>query len=118
MQEEDILEQFTKKEDISRIFDLVTSKSIVKTQHFYNRLIMRDLSEELVDQILLQKEKIKLIDRRKHKKDIGYDLYYELSNSQTLKLCFIKLEDKTLLINAILRHRKWQGSIRHLNRRG
>ena len=57
MQEEDILEQFTKKEDISGIFDLVKSKKIVKTQHFYDRLIMRDLSEELVDKTLHKKIK-------------------------------------------------------------
>ncbi|MFH1592378.1 MAG: hypothetical protein ABIB47_03350 [Candidatus Woesearchaeota archaeon] len=78
---------------------------------------MRDLDEDLVDDTMPQKDKIKLIDKRKHKKDIGYDLYYELSNSRTLKLCFIPLDNKTLLINAILRYQKWQGSIRPLNRR-
>ncbi len=117
LNEDDILEQYTKNEDINKIFDLVTNKKIVKTRHFYNRLIMRDLPEELVDKTLPQKDKIKLIDKRKHKIDVGYDFYYELSNSQTLKLCFIPLNDKTLLVNAILRHRKWQGSIRQLNRR-
>lgn len=117
LNEDDILGQFTKKEDILRIFNLIKSKRIIKTSHFYDRLIFRDLSEELVDKTLSQKEKIKLIDKRKHKREIGYDLYYELSNSRTLKLCFIPLDDKSLLINAILRHRKWQGSIRHLNRR-
>ncbi len=115
--EDDILKQFTKKEDILKIFDLIISKKIVKTQHFYDRLIMRDLSEELVDKTLPQKDKIKLIDKRKHKRDIGYDLYYEISGSRTLKLCFIPINNKSLLINAILRHRRWQGSIRLLNRR-
>jgi hypothetical protein len=116
--EEDILEQYTKKEEILRIFNLINSKKLVKTPHFHDRLIMRDIPKELVDKTLPQKDKIKLIDKRKHKKDIGYDLYYELSGSRTLKLCFIPLNNKTLLVNAILRHRRWQGSIRALNRRG
>lgn len=118
LDDSDILEKYTKKEDINKIFGLITRNKIIKTQHFYDRLIMRNLSEELVDKTLSQKDKIKLIDKRKHKIDVGYDLYYELSGSQTLKLCFIPLNDKTLLINAILRYRKWQGSIRHLNRKG
>ena len=117
LNEDDVLEQFTGKEDILKIFHLINSKKIIKTQHFYDRLLMRDLSEELVDETFPQKDKIRLIDKRKHKRDIGYDLYYELSGSRTLKLCFIPLDNKTLLINAILRHRKWQGSIRALNRR-
>ena len=117
LNEDDILEQFTKKEDIFKIFNLIKNKRIIKTHHFYDRLIFRDLSEELVDKTLPQRDKIKLIDKRKHKKDIGYDFYYKLSGSKTLKLCFIPLNNKTLLINAILRHRKWQGSIRFLNRR-
>lgn len=117
LNEDDILKQFTRKEDILKIFHLINSKKIVKTPHFYDRLLMRDLSEEIIDETFPQKDKIRLIDKREHKKDIGYDLYYELSGSRTLKLCFIPLDNKTLLINAILRHRKWQGSIRHLDRR-
>lgn len=117
LNEDDVLEQFTKKEDILKLFNFIRSKRIIKTPHFYDRLIFRDLDEELVDKTLPQKEKIKLIDKRKHKTDIGYDFYYELSGSRTLKLCFIPLNNKTLLINAILRHRKWQSSIRFLNRR-
>ena len=116
LSEDDILEQYTEKKDISRIFDLIKSKKIIKTRHFYERLIFRDLSEELVDKTFSQKDKIKLIDKRKHKKDIGYDLYYELSGSRTLKLCFISLKKVILLVNAILRHRRWQGSIRFLRR--
>ena len=117
MQEDEILEQYTKKEKIKEVVDLITLKQIIKTSHFYKRIIERDIQEELIDKTLLSIEKIKLIDKRKHKKDIGYDLYYELSNSQTLKLCFIPLQDKTLLVNAILRYRKWQSSIRLSSRR-
>lgn len=116
LNEDDILEQFTKDEDILGIFNLINNKNIVKTKHFYNRLLMRDLDERLVDETLFQKDKIKLVDKRKHKNDVGYDLYYELSGSKTLKLCFILLQDKILLVNAILRHRKWQSSIKFLNR--
>ena len=114
---DDILEQFIDRKEILNIFDLINSKRIIKTEHFYDRIILRDLSEELVDETFPQKNKIKLVDKRKHKKDIGYDLYYELSGTRTLKLCFIPLNNKVLLVNAILRHRRWQGSIRALNRR-
>ena len=117
-EEDEILEQFTKGEDICKIFNLIKSKKIIRTEHFYDRLIFRDLDEELINKTLFQEDKIKLIDKRQHKKDIGYDLYYELSGNKTLKLCFIILKDKVLLVNAILRHRRWQSSLRFLNRRG
>jgi len=112
-----ILKQYTKKEDIDRIFGLIKNKKIIKTRHFYDRLILRDLSEELIDEIFPQKDRIKLIDKRKHKRDIGYDFYYQLNGNRTLKLCFIPLKNTGLLINAILRCRKWQSSIRFLKRR-
>ena len=118
MYEDKILEQYTEKEDIKRIFKLVIKNKIIKTEHFYRRILERDVSEELVDKTLHKLEIVKLIDKRRHTQDVGYDLYYELSSSQTLKLCFIPLFDKTLLVNAILRHRKWQSSLRELRRRG
>ena len=117
LDEDEILEQFTSEENILNIFNLIKSKPIFKTKHFYERIIIRNLDENLINQTFPQKGKIKLIDKRKHKKDIGYDFYYELSRNQILKLCFIPLDNKTLLVNAILRHRKWQGSLRTLNRR-
>ena len=115
LDEDNILKQFTRKEDILKIFNFIKSNRIIKTSHFHDRLLMRDLSEELVNKILPQKDRIKLIDKRKHKKDIGYDLYYELNKTQTLKLCFIHSSNKILLVNAILKHMKWKSLIRHLN---
>lgn len=115
--EDDILEQYTEKGEINKIFNLIKNSRIIKTSHFYNRIILRDVPEELIDKTFPLVEKIKLIDKRKHKKDIGYDLYYKISNTRTLKLCFIPLKNKTLFVNAILRYRKWQGSIRTLDRR-
>ncbi len=116
MIEDEIVNQFTKKEDILNIFNLIKSRKIIKTKHFYDRLIFRDLEEELVDKTFPKFEKIKLIDKRKHKNDFGYDLHYKLSRSRTLKLCFIPIDDKSLLINVILNHRRWQNSIKTLGR--
>lgn len=115
MEGDEILEQFIKRGDILKIFSLIKSKKIIKTKHFYDRLLFRDLDERLIDKIFPQKEKIKLVDKRKHRKDVGYDLHYKLSRNRTLKLCFILLDNKTLFVNAILRHRKWQGSVKTLS---
>ncbi len=112
-----ILRQYTKKEDIEKIILLVKNKKIIKTSHFFDRILFRDLEEKFVDEIVPLFDKVKLIDKRKHRKDIGYDFYYELSKSRTLKLCFIPLKNKVLLINAILRHRKWQNSIKILKKK-
>lgn len=117
LKEDDILEQYTEKEQINEIFNLIKKNKIIKTSHFYERIILRDIPEEFIDKTFPLVEKIKLIDKRKHKKDFGYDLYYELSNSKTLKLCFIPLKNITLLINAMLRYRKWQGSLKFLSRK-
>lgn len=114
--EDEIIKQFTKKNDILKIFNLINSKKIIKTKHFYDRLIFRDLNEGFVNRIFPQKEKIRLVDERKHKKDTGYDLHYKISRNRTLKLCFIPLDSKTLFVNAILIHRKWQNSIKFLSK--
>lgn len=39
LNEDDVLEQFTKKEDILKIFNLINNGKIVKTPHFYDRLL-------------------------------------------------------------------------------
>ena len=70
--ENEILEQSAKKEDIIKIFNLVNSNKIIKTQHFYDRIFLRDVPEELVDQTLPLIDKVRLIDKRQHKRDIGY----------------------------------------------
>ncbi|MBR9701721.1 hypothetical protein GOV13_02255 [Candidatus Pacearchaeota archaeon] len=111
--EDEIAKQYTNDEEIKEIVKLIKGKRIIRTEHFFIRIYQRDVEEEFIDEILPQFEKVKLIDKRKHKKgDIGYDLYYELSNSRTLKLCFILKGNKVLLVNAILRLRRWQSHLR------
>jgi len=113
MQEDSIIKQYIKEEEIKEILKIFQNKTIKKSPHFHIRIIQRDISERLINETFPLFKKIKLIDKRKHKKgDLGYDLYYKLSNSKTLKLCFIVKNKKILLVNAMLRHRKWQGSIR------
>ena len=56
LDEDEILEQFTNEEDILKIFNLIKSKPIIKTKHFYERLILRDLVENLINQIFPQKD--------------------------------------------------------------
>lgn len=108
----EILEQYTNKNKITEIFELINKNKMIKTRYFYDRILFRNIDEELIDQTLPLSEKIKLINKRKHKKDVGYDLHYELESLKTLILSFIPLNDKTLLINAIIRYRRWQSSIR------
>jgi hypothetical protein len=112
-----ILNQYSKEEDINQISKKIIESNIIKTTHFHERIIIRNIPELLVDETLPRIELIKLIDKRQHKKDVGYDFYYYLSNTKNLKLCFIPSTNKTLLINAILIHRKWQSLIKSIKRR-
>ena len=112
-----ILNQYTKREDIEKIISLIKNKKVIKTPNFFERILFRDLEEEFVNKTLPVFDKVRLVDKRKHKRDIGYDFYYELSKSKTLKLCFIPLKNKAFLVNAILRHRRWQSSIKVLRKR-
>ena len=88
--EDEIVAQFIKDEDIKKIVEIIKSKPIEKTKHFYESAIYgRDVSEKFVDETLPQFNKVKVINKRKHVKgDIGYDLYYKISNSSILLLCF------------------------------
>lgn len=55
--QDEILEQFTDKININKIFELIKSKKIIKTPHFYERLIFRDLDEEFVDKTIKELNK-------------------------------------------------------------
>lgn len=110
--DDELLEQYTDKNKITEIFELINKNRIIKTRYFYDRILFRDIDEELINKIFPLSEKIKLINKRKHKEDIGYDIHYELEPLKTLILGFIPLRDKTLLINAIIRYRRWQSSIK------
>ncbi|MAH07978.1 hypothetical protein CMI38_07055 [Candidatus Pacearchaeota archaeon] len=112
-----ILNQYSKEEDINLISKKIIESNIIKTTHFHERILIRDIPESLINKTLPKRELIKLIDKRQHKKDIGYDFYYYLSNTKNLKLCFIPSTNKTLLINAILIRRKWQNLIKSIKRR-
>ena len=111
-----LVKQFIDKREILRVFNLINLNRIIKTSHFYDRLLFRNLDEKFVDGILHKKDKIVLVDKKIHiKGDVGYDLYYKLDDFKTLKLCFIINFNKSLLVNAILMHRRWQGSIKLLD---
>ena len=118
MIEDEVINQYVKKEEIKEIINIIKNKRIIKTDHFYFRIHQRNIDEEFVNRIMLKFERVKLIDKRLHKKgDVGYDFYYELDNSRTLKLCFIVEGNKVLLVNAILRLRIWQSNIKILGGR-
>lgn len=113
-----ILETYIRDEDIKKIIEIIKSKPIKRTPHFYERLISRDISEDLADKTINQYDKVKVIDKRLHvNEDIGYDLYYTLSNTRTLKLGFIIKKDVILLCNVFLLLQRWQSFIRPLNPR-
>ena len=101
--QDEIIEVYEKEEDIlnfTKELAKFSFENLPKTNHFYY-----SLDEKATDILILKEnfskfEKIKLINKRKHKNNnITYDFYYELEDGTYLLYC-LALEDKPMLLNA------------------
>ena len=96
-------EIITDKKEIDEIIDeKVKGKKLIFTQNFRIRNSMRDISDERVREVFPQFNKIFAIEKKVLKYgDIGYELFYALSNNITFSIATIPQGSNILLIHAI-----------------
>lgn len=112
---EEIIQVYTKKDEINKILELIKkhNKAVRTTHHFEERIFLRGYPRKIFFEIFPQFEKIRIIRKRKLKKDFGYDLIYEIGNNKHLVLT-VCLTDKIEFINGFLRDRRIDRRIRKL----
>lgn len=107
--------QYVKKEEIERIIAILKkykTEEFKFTDWYWMRIEERQIKHDFLLKTLFEFDKIRLIeeDILAHG-DVGYDLYYELSNNQTLIIGVIP-DDKLTFTHGILRYRKWQSALK------
>jgi hypothetical protein len=99
---DEIIEVIEKTEHISNILmklkDLSFDK-LKKTAHFYVSVEEKNTDIKLLKEVFSQFERVKLINKRRHKNGkTSYDLYYELEDG-TYIILGIALEKTPVLLN-------------------
>jgi len=107
--------QYIDAKDIAKIITKLkyyNPKCFHFTQHYWERLALRDIDHNFLLKTFFEFDKIRLIEEDKLRYgDIGYDLYYELSRNRTL-IIGVCPKEKLLFIHGIMRYRKWISSIK------
>lgn len=113
--------QITNKEELENIINII--KSYNKSQYnfttwYWKRLFLRGMEHERVLEIFLEYDKIFLIEKRKLKfGDIGYELFYKLSNNTSFSIAIIPLKDRLEFIHAIEYKRKLDKRIKNFKQK-
>lgn len=91
------------KEEIDKIIDeKIKGKKIVYTKYYGVRLASRGLEHKRVKEIFPQFDKVFAIEKEKLKfGDIGYELFYSLSNNITFSIATVPKKDRIEIIHAI-----------------
>jgi hypothetical protein len=101
--EDEIIEVLESAEDISEFVKKligISFDSMKKTSHFFYSLDEKGTEIEILKENFILHEKIKMINKRKHRNNnITYDFYYELDDGTYLLYC-IALEEIPILLNA------------------
>ena len=112
--------QHLKKEEIGKIINRLrgySEKQFRFTDNYWKRISSRDIDHDFVVKTFFEFDKINLIEEDILKfGDIGYDLYYEISNNRTLILGVCPKKD-LIFIHGIMRYRKWQSAIKKAKKR-
>lgn len=107
--------QYSKKEEIDKIIKILKKykeEDFDFREHYWFRIAQRNIKHDFLLKTFFEFDKIKLIEEDVLKYgDIGYDLFYEISNNRTL-IIGVCPKEKLKFIHGILRYRKWQTAVK------
>lgn len=110
-----VTKQLIKKEEIDKIINILkkyTKENFKFTEHYYLRIAQRDIKQDFLLETFFDFNSIKLVEQDIMKYgDVGYDLFYELSNNRTLIIGVIP-KKQLIFTHGILRYRKWQSALK------
>jgi len=108
-------------ENIDEVKDRLRSYSRKDVQfnepHFTQQMLLRDGNKETAFNNILRPDNLVYVYSKEGKYgDRIYDLYFEVSNTRTLKLPIIfdrKNKKNLYILTYVMRYRKWQNMIKH-----
>ncbi|MBU0761065.1 MAG: hypothetical protein KJ600_02425 [Nanoarchaeota archaeon] len=91
------------KKEIDRIIEKkIKGERIIFTAHYRISAAEKGIDDDKVKEILLQFDKIYAIEKEVLKYgDIGYELFYKLSNNTDFSIATCPQEDKLIIIHAV-----------------
>lgn len=91
------------KSEIDKIIrEKIKSKKLIFTDWYKLGLLRKGISEEKFNEIFPQFDKVSAIEIEKLKKgDLGYELFYKMSNNTTISIGTIPKENTLLIIHLI-----------------
>ncbi len=91
------------KQEINKIIEeKIKGKRLFFTEWYKTGLLRKGISEERFSEIFPQFDKVSVIEIEKLKKgDLGYELFYKLSNNTTISIGTIPKKDTLLIIHLI-----------------
>ena len=98
-----MVEIITNKTEINKIItEKIKGKKLIFTKYYQLGIMQKGLSHEKVLQIFPQFDKIVAIEKEIIKnRDVGYELFYDLSNNTFFSIATIPKEHNVLVIHAV-----------------
>lgn len=103
MPNEKEVKTITDKEEINKIIlEKIKGKRLVFTEWYNVGIMRKGISEEKFDEIFPNFDKVEVIEIEKMKKgDLGYELFYKMSNNTTFSIATIPKENIVFIIHLI-----------------
>ena len=94
------------KKEIDKIIkEKIRGKKLIFTDWYKIGLLKKGISEEKFNEIFLQFDKISAIEIERLKNNLGYELFYKISNNITISIGTVPKE-KTLLIIHLIEYKR------------
>ena len=96
-------ELITDKKEIDKIIEeKIKGKKLIFTKHYYIGIDKRGIEDSKVKEIFPQFDKVFTIEKDTMKfGDVGYELFYQLSNNLTFSIATIPKDKDVLIIHAV-----------------
>jgi len=98
-----VVELIKDKKEIDKIIqEEIRDKNLIFTTHYRIGAIERGIDDDYVRQILFQFDRVYAIEKETLKYgDIGYELFYKLSNNTDFSIATCPKKDKLIIIHAV-----------------
>lgn len=91
-----------KKEIEKIIFEKIKNRKLIFTDWYKMSLIRKSISEEKFEEVFSNFDKVYAVEMEELKKgDVGYELFYKLSNNLTISIGTIPKEKELIIIHLI-----------------
>jgi hypothetical protein len=106
------------KQEIDKVIkEKIKGRKLVFTKYYYFGIDIKGISHEKVQEVFPQFDKVFAIETETLKKgDMGYELFYKLSNNTSFSIATCPKDDKLLIIHAVEYKRNLDKRIKKIKR--